>query len=246
MRDTQEIWKPIEEVNGIYSVSNMGRVKNNRSGLILKPIKMPKGYTKVNLKINGKSKNKQVHRLVAVAFIPNPKNKTEVNHINGIHDDNRLCNLEWVTGEENRKHAYDTCLVPHKDLRRSGYLYRLWHTRNGRIYKWSEEWDDFLTFRQWCLDNGYKEGMFVSLKEGCAEYSPKNCVITNSLKRRPKRRELMAKYMCFGEELTTMEICQKYNIQEETFKYRLKKGMPVEKAAIMPKIKSGRPRRDSL
>lgn len=86
---------------------------------------------KVNLKVDGKSISRQVHRLVAIAFIPNLDNKPEVNHKNGIHEYNRVENLEWVTGEENRKHAYETNLVRHKDDRYSGYLYSVWR----RLYK---------------------------------------------------------------------------------------------------------------
>lgn len=54
MSDTHEEWRDIGVVNGIYSVSNMGKVRNNRTGLLLKPIKMAKGYVRVNLKVDGK------------------------------------------------------------------------------------------------------------------------------------------------------------------------------------------------
>ena len=59
---------------------------------------------------NGKSRLVSQHRLLAENFIPNPENKKEVNHINGIKNDNRLENLEWATKSENRKHAFDTGL----------------------------------------------------------------------------------------------------------------------------------------
>ena len=60
---------------------------------------------KVNLKVNGNSDSQMIHRLVAMAFIPNPENKPEVNHKNGIHDDNRVENLEWCTIQENNNYG---------------------------------------------------------------------------------------------------------------------------------------------
>ena len=110
MRDTHEIWKPIGETEGKYSVSNMGRVRNNKTNHILKPNKK-NDYCKVHLyRDDGKMLCRYVHRLVAIEFIENPENKPEVNHKNGVHDDNRVENLEWVTGEENLRHAYENGL----------------------------------------------------------------------------------------------------------------------------------------
>jgi hypothetical protein len=105
----QEVFKDIAGANGIYQVSNLGNVKSynnkNKQPKILTAINQNKGYTVVNLKGDVK-KICTIHRLVAKAFIPNPKNKREVNHINGIKNDNRVENLEWSTSSENRIHAY--------------------------------------------------------------------------------------------------------------------------------------------
>ena len=103
-----EIWRDIKGYDGVYQVSNWGRVKSLKFGkeLFLKPVNNGWGYHRVSLCKNKKGKNITVHRLVAEAFIKNPQNKRTVNHKNGIKADNRLSNLEWNTMSENNKHAF--------------------------------------------------------------------------------------------------------------------------------------------
>lgn len=98
-----EIWKTIE-INTKYSVSNLGRVKNNKTNRILKPWDS-NGYLKV--KIN-KKKKYYIHRLVATSFLTNLKNLPIVNHINGVRSDNNIKNLEWVTYKMNSIHSKQT------------------------------------------------------------------------------------------------------------------------------------------
>lgn len=107
-----EVWKDIEEYEGLYQVSNIGRVKSldynhTKQQKILKPNKTSSGYLQVSLCNSGKRKNKLIHRLVCYAFIHNDdEEKTEVNHLNGKLD-NRTFSLEWVTSAGNKKHAWD-------------------------------------------------------------------------------------------------------------------------------------------
>ena len=89
-----------------YSVSNLGNVKINKSGRMIKCYNNAYGYLLVSMKnMNGIFKMSQIHRLVASAFIPNPENKRCVDHINNIRNDNNLINLRWATHQENSFNA---------------------------------------------------------------------------------------------------------------------------------------------
>ena len=105
---TKEIWKDIKDYEGIYQVSNLGRVKSlkhSKEGKILKGRVTGKGYLSVVLFRNSVRKSNSIHRLVAQAFIPNPANKPEVNHIDENKLNNDVSNLEWVTSKENSNHG---------------------------------------------------------------------------------------------------------------------------------------------
>ena len=114
-----EIWRDIKGFEGYYQVSNLGRIRGtdrivgHRQGktrLWRGNIKIPTttqtGYLKVRLFKNGKSVTREVQRFVAEAFIDNPMNKGQVNHIDGNKKNNRVDNLEWVTPRENVMHSF--------------------------------------------------------------------------------------------------------------------------------------------
>lgn len=95
----EEIWKDIDGYNGLYQISNKGNVRrvSNQGTRSLKSSPDTNGYLQVKLSLNGCPSQKSIHKLVAVAFIPNDKERTVVRHINGKREDNNVENLEWAT-----------------------------------------------------------------------------------------------------------------------------------------------------
>ena len=120
----EEIWKDIKGYEGLYQVSNLGRVKsfNAKNGRLSNQSRLltPKldryGYLKLTLCKDKEYKYVTVHRLVALAFINNVENKPEVNHKDGNKLNNCVDNLEWMTGLENIHHAFDNELTPKTPL----------------------------------------------------------------------------------------------------------------------------------
>ena len=118
-----EVWKDITGYEGLYMISDKGNVHSVErrdvmgrkiSGRILKPLSHTDGYLQVQLYKNGKIKNKYIHRLVAEAFIPNPKSFLEINHLDEVKDNNELSNLEWCTREHNNNYGKRTEKVSKK------------------------------------------------------------------------------------------------------------------------------------
>lgn len=138
--NNMEVWKDVVGYEGLYQVSNLGRVKSlpkkkgygvgyTQKEKLLK-IANNGAYLFVRLGKNGTYKNLFVHRMVAQAFIPNTGNKCDVNHKNGIKTDNRMENLEWNTRQENIIHSY----------------------KNG-LQKWTDEKISKIEKRVICLEN---------------------------------------------------------------------------------------------
>lgn len=128
-----EIWKSVKDYEGLYEISNLGRIKSCdrivnfgkqkrlSKGIILTINTAGSNYNHIKLSKNGVIKRKYIHRLVCEAFIPNPDNKPEINHINEDKRDNRVQNLEWVTKKEN--------------MNRNNIGKRVWE--KAKLYKYS-------------------------------------------------------------------------------------------------------------
>lgn len=105
-----EQWKPIDRFNGRFEISDLGRLRNTATSKILKYTINPNGYYACSIKPDGrkgKSYCLRIHREIALAFIPNPNNLPQVNHIDGNKLNNTLQNLEWVTNKQNAQHAHN-------------------------------------------------------------------------------------------------------------------------------------------
>lgn len=115
-----EIWKSIQDYEGIYECSSLGRIRSlDRyvldskrqiyffvKGCELKPRKNKNGYLQVSLNKKGKRKMAYVHRIIAETFLEKIKDKNTINHIDGDKNNNCVDNLEWCTYSENNKHSY--------------------------------------------------------------------------------------------------------------------------------------------
>jgi DNA-binding transcriptional regulator YiaG len=109
----RERWKVIKDYPN-YRISSKGRLYSKRKLRCVNPEHTKKGYLRYRLFQNGSVANVYAHVLVARAFIPNPENKPQVNHLDGVKANNHVENLDWVTNSENMQHAYDTGIISRK------------------------------------------------------------------------------------------------------------------------------------
>lgn len=164
-----EIWKDIKGYEGLYKVSNLGRVKSlsRRDRLnrviqekVLKPGSNKVGYLHVNLYKEGRVKICKVHRLVAQAFIPNPEDKPEVNHKDEDKTNNKVENLEWMTCKENINygiHNERSAKSRTNDKKRSKPIYGINIKTNERV-----EFPSTMEAQR----NGFSSGTIVDCLKG--------------------------------------------------------------------------------
>ena len=151
-----ELWKDIEGYEGLYQVSNLGRIRStehiDRLGR-LKPSTIRKvhdngrGYLKVLLKENSKQKNFLVHRLVAIAFLEKPQNKDYINHKDGNKQNNRVDNLEWCNRSENMKHSYSLGLSKIRKCENANW-HKLTQKEVDYIRKNAKPYDSVFSYEQ--------------------------------------------------------------------------------------------------
>lgn len=192
---SNEIWKDIEEYEGLYQISSLGNVisldryvkrwcyKSNKNvnhfvrGVVKKGWIKDNGYLAVKLHNDGSYKSFYIHRLVAKAFIHNPNNKPQVNHKNGIKDDNRMVNLEWVNNSENLKHSYDKGIRSVSDSTRK----KIGKSHQGELSSNSIlEKEDVIEIRKIAKRRGYRYG----LKELSNKYRVSRGTISDVVQRR--------------------------------------------------------------
>lgn len=114
-----EVWKEIPNFEK-YEASSLGRIRNRKTLRVLKTFVNNMGYERVGIRDSKSAKTAYVHRLVAMSFIKNSLNKSDVNHIDGNKLNNELSNLEWASSSENNQHARDSGL--HSGIGETHYL----------------------------------------------------------------------------------------------------------------------------
>lgn len=159
MSEIDKEWKTIEEFPQ-YEISNNGHIRHKITGYIRKPSPSKRGYPVVSMCKDGHYYLRTIHTLLAKAFIPNPENKPQINHIDGNKWNNDLSNLEWVTPYENIMHARTTGL----------------HTSDGNI-----------PINQYDLDGNFI-ACYRSISEASRQTGANRCAIGLVAREKPRHK----------------------------------------------------------
>jgi len=212
----EEVWRDIEDFEGFYSVSSLGRVYSNyRKGRILKPKIDKDGYHEYAL-YNSESKRctyRRSHRLVALAFIPNPDNHPVINHIDHTKDNNKVENLEWCTIAHNTIQGYKFNSHKRKGKGFSDLSYEELRAAVSLYQEGATYLDLNIRF-----DITFKKGEWGSLLSG--EYYSEATGITEDLRRKEDHPctkltsqdvwELLDKF--YNRKISQTEICNIYSL----------------------------------
>ena len=179
-----EEWRDIKGYEGLYQISNLGRVKSLprkirnqhcKNEYIKTPIPDKDGYLRVTLYDRGRNKTYAIHKLVAIHFLDNPNNFPIINHKNEIRSDNRVENLEWCTNSENQIHAYKNGLkVQTEEIKKKIGLSRLGKYKGRNSYNCK---------KVKCVSTGE---VFYSLNEAGEKYNISPSSITECCRGRHK------------------------------------------------------------
>ena len=174
--ETKEVWKTIPGIDEIFTVSNLGRVK--KYGELKNKTPDKDGYPRVSV-----GKTMRVHRLVALAFIPNPENKKTINHIDGNKDCNCTCNLEWSSMREQNLHSYRTGL-------RSTNRKFLTEEYVGEVIDYLQNRKRFKTIKQIAEHLGVSESEISQINRGARgkDFYPE---IERPIRKKPKSTQLL-------------------------------------------------------
>ena len=161
--EQEEIWKDVVGYEGLYQVSNLGRVKSlgnekQRIEKILKPHKLRTGYLLIHLYKNGTPGYRLVHRLVATAFIPNDNIfAATVNHKNEVKTDNRAENLEWMSSGDNTRYS---CAGPYgnKSSSKNYHAKQVRCIETGEVFDCAADASRFLGIAIPCVANSIRKG----------------------------------------------------------------------------------------
>ena len=186
----QEVFKWVKGYEGYYEVSNKGRVRSTsyKGTRILRPSKTKRGYLNVVFCVNQVKVHKLVHRLVAEAFLVNPNNLEQVNHISGNKEDNSVENLEWCTQEYNNIHAYNTNLLSRYEDRPEAKLTKEKVLQIPELIKQGATTDDlkniFKVSRR-CIDNIFEGKNWTGLGVDFTKLKP-----CRKIRNKPSRYQL--------------------------------------------------------